>query len=291
MTRLESDPRFVSSTHEGLTFTILQFVVLLALPFLWNPYLSYWIHYNSRGCNPELPSKFLSKIFALTGGVLFLVIRIPYLARAYDISGGIPCDHNDKRPSEECIYARLHVTNIVLACAASGIFMYTSLLRLLAPWLANPSDLSRAKIRARLGDEGGDLDCGSSCLLCTSDIEPDSIRMSCIAAFNGVARILVLISLAIDVSSREGKEVTGFGIVGLFLCFCVGISFIWYTCIVHRGKHVVAHQEEAVPITSPEAHEGADVWKRAHLGTASVLWLSGCAFLLPVHFLRVGESY
>lgn len=297
MTRLESDPRFVSSTHDGLGFTIFQFIVLSALfPFLWNPDLSYWIHYDSGGrneCCGRLPSKFLSKIIALTGSVLFLVARISYLARAYDLGGRFPCDTLDIDPakSAECNRARLHVANIILACAAGGIVMYMSFLRLLAPCFADPKEIFNAKARVRRSENGESVDAVAAYRLCAADIEPAGCLISLISTSNTFARSFVLIGLAIDVSSREGKEVAGFGVVGLFLCFCVGISMIWYTFVIHRGKHVIPHQEEAVPITSPEAHEAADVSKRAHRWTAVALWVSGCALLFPVHLLRVGESY
>lgn len=312
MTELESDPRFVSSTNEGLQYAVIQFVVLsLLFPLFWDPILSFWVHYASQGCGLELPSKFISKIIAMLGALLFIFARVGYLSRAYGADGRFPCNVRlGEQWTCESELAAKHLVNVIFACLAGWIVICTSFLRLLAPWLADEAELDRAA-RVDGWDYSEKMGIGTasygipfivtaksaavrfffSCRLCAKEIEPDGSAMSAVSFSNWFARLFVLIGLALDVSSREGRMATALGVVGLFLCCCVGISFLWYTFVRRRGKYLVPHQDVPAPITSPEAEQAADVWKREHRGTFVLVWVTGCALLFPVHLLRAGESY
>jgi hypothetical protein len=277
---LTSSARFVSSTREGMTYAILQFFVLAVLfPFLWEPQLSFWIYNYAHGCGVKVPAKFISKIVALGGSILFIVVRVGYLLHAYDV---------DRSLSHDLVVK--HNVNVVLACTAASLAICASFTRLLAPWLADLDKIDEARAEISKWDGLDTTDGVPAYRLCAKDIEPDDDRMSIVALETWAARILVLISLAIDVSSREGPIALAFGGVGAGLCFAVSLPVFWYTCCVARGKNVIPHQPIG-PITSPEIQEAVDVSRRAHRGTIAIVWASGCALLFPVHLLRLGASY
>jgi hypothetical protein len=265
---LIADPRFVTTTTEGRVFVCFQFIVLvLLIPVLWEPQLSYFLRLSSIRCIPTR-SKFISKVMFLLGGIVYQIARVGYLTETHQTP--IQLDG----PVTPLPMGALLVANV-----AGFLSFIVAGTRLAAPWLANPAEIN--------ADDAGDNDL-DRCRLCCKQLEPAGEIESLLALAAWIARLAVVVGLALDLHAREGKAVYAFGVLGVFLCAGVQIPTIWFTFCQTRAKSLVSEERTLV---DPRYENTISPMFRAHWPHRAVAWTIGCILMMPVHLLREGMSY